>query len=197
MRAVSEHTGTTVVLRRGDVDTDQIIPAEYCKRLVKSGYDDVLFANWRADPGFVLNQPAAEAATILVAGHNFGTGSSREHAVWALRDWGFVAVVASSFGDIFRRNAWKNGLMAVEIPAGVLAELTDLAEADPGLPVTVDLVARELRAGPVRHGFPVDDQARMLLLNGLDDIGLTLAKDVDIRAYEQARPHWLPTVAAG
>ena len=192
MRAVSEHTGTTVVLRRGDVDTDQIIPAEYCKRLVKSGYDDVLFANWRADPGFVLNQPAAEAATILVAGHNFGTGSSREHAVWALRDWGFVAVVASSFGDIFRRNAFKNGLLAVELPGPVVAELADRVETQPALDITADLVACEVRAAGRRHPFTVEQRARRLLLEGLDDIAVTLAKEEAIRAYELSRDRLLP-----
>lgn len=132
MQPITEHTGRCVALRRSDVDTDQIIPAEFCKRLTKTGYEDTLFAGWRKDPGFVLNDPAHAGATVLVAGHNFGTGSSREHAVWALRDWGFRAVIASSFGDIFLRNAWKNGLLAVRLPEDVVADLADRADAASG-----------------------------------------------------------------
>ncbi|WJY37094.1 3-isopropylmalate dehydratase small subunit [Streptomyces sp. P9-2B-2] len=194
MKPLMEHTGYGVALRRSDVDTDQIVPAEYCKRLTKSGYADVLFAGWREDPAFVLNRPASLGASILVAGHNFGTGSSREHAVWALRDWGFAAVIASSFGDIFRRNAFKNGLLAVELPAPVVAELADLVDADPRSEITVDLVDLEVRAGGLRHGFAVDQRARWLLLEGLDEIAVTLVKDCAITTYERSRPGWLPNI---
>jgi 3-isopropylmalate/(R)-2-methylmalate dehydratase small subunit len=194
MEALTGHTGTCVALRRDDVDTDQIIPAQFCKRLTKSGYDDALFASWRKDPEFVLNRPERRDASVLVAGHNFGTGSSREHAVWALRDWGFAVVVASSFGDIFRRNALKNGLLAVELPEAVVAELADRADAGAAFSIEVDLEAQELRAGDLRHAFEVDEQARWLLLNGLDHIAVTLDKDAAIEAHERSRPRWLPSV---
>jgi 3-isopropylmalate/(R)-2-methylmalate dehydratase small subunit len=194
VKPLTEHTGYGVALRRGDVDTDQIIPAEYCKRLTKSGYADALFAGWRKDPGFVLNRPASSAASILVAGHNFGTGSSREHAVWALRDWGFVAVIASSFGDIFRRNAGKNGLLTVELPAPVVAELADMVEADSRAEITVDLAELDVRADGLCHGFDLDPRTRFLLLDGLDEIAVTLTKDDAITAYESARPNWLPRI---
>ena len=195
MKPLTEHTGRGVALRRSNVDTDQIIPSEFCKRLTKSGYADTLFAGWRADPEFVLNRPESSGASILLASHNFGTGSSREHAVWALRDWGFAVVVATSFGDIFRRNAFKNGLLAIELPEPAVAGLADRAEAGPGLEITVDLVACEIRAGRERHGFAVDDRARWLLLNGLDEISVTQARDDTISAYEGSRHHWLPRIA--
>ncbi|WP_280441979.1 3-isopropylmalate dehydratase small subunit [Nocardia brasiliensis] len=194
MKPLTEHVGRAIVLRRSNVDTDQIIPAEYCKRLTKSGYADVLFAGWRSDPDFVLDRPGSAGASILVAEHNFGTGSSREHAVWALRDWGFAVVVATSFGDIFRRNAFKNGLLAVELPADVVAGLYAAIEHDPRLPITVDLRHCEIRAGRLRHGFSVDARARRLLLDGLDEIAVTLERDDAISAYERARAYWLPTV---
>jgi 3-isopropylmalate/(R)-2-methylmalate dehydratase small subunit len=194
VRSLTEHTGRCVVLRRSDVDTDQIIPAEFCKRLTKSGYEDALFATWRQDPDFVLNRPEHAGASVLVAGHNFGTGSSREHAVWALRDGGFTVVIATSFGDIFRRNALKNGLLAVELPESFLAELADRAEADPGFELTVDLVTREVRAAGLRCHFAVDSRARRLLLEGLDDIAVTMNKDVAITAYERSRRPWLPRI---
>ncbi|CAM4519520.1 3-isopropylmalate dehydratase small subunit [Nocardia ninae] len=183
-----------MVLRRSDVDTDQIIPAEYCKRLTKSGYADALFAEWRTDPGFVLNQPNSAGASILLAGHNFGTGSSREHAVWALRDWGFVAVIATSFGDIFRRNAFKNGLLAVELPGEVVGRLADLVDHEPQLQLTVDLAGREVRAGGIRQAFTVDDRARRLLIEGLDEIAVTLERTDGIDAYERHRSYWLPSI---
>jgi 3-isopropylmalate/(R)-2-methylmalate dehydratase small subunit len=197
MQPITEHVGRGVALRRGDVDTDQIIPAEYCKRLTKSGYADTLFAHWRTDPAFLLNQPAAAGASVLVAAANFGTGSSREHAVWALRDWGFAAVVASSFGDIFQRNALKNGLLAVVLDEDAVAHLADRVEADPGTTITVDLERREVRAGARRWDFPIDDRARWLLLNGYDDIDVTLGRDELIGAYELGREPWLPTVGRG
>ncbi len=194
MKPLIEHVGRAVVLRRGNVDTDQIIPAEYCKRLTKSGYADVLFASWRTDPNFVLAQPAAAGASILIAQHNFGTGSSREHAVWALRDWGFVAVIASSFGDIFRRNAFKNGLLAVELPAEVVGSLADTIDRDPNAPIVVDLRQCELRLGRARHRFHVDARARRLLLSGLDEIAVTLEHGEAIGAYERTRAYWLPSI---
>ncbi|OZM73579.1 3-isopropylmalate dehydratase small subunit [Amycolatopsis antarctica] len=195
MEPLIQHTGRAIALRRGDVDTDQIIPAEFCKRLTKSGYEDTLFVTWREDPEFPLNDPRRAGASVLIGAHNFGTGSSREHAVWALRDWGFAVVVASSFGDIFRRNAFKNGLLAVELPEEVVAELADRADADPAFEITVDLDSRELRADGLRHGFEVDRRARRLLLEGLDDIAVTLGKDGLIADYERARHSWLPRLA--
>src|SRR5579863_543975 len=147
------HVGRGVPLRRSDVDTDQIIPASYLKRVSRTGFGDGLFAAWREDPGFVLNQPAYAGATILVAGNNFGTGSSREHAVWALADYGFRVVIAPRFGDIFRNNATKAGLLPVRLPAGAVAALPDAVEADPAAQSTVGLDAREVRLGPLREPF--------------------------------------------
>ncbi|MBP2336014.1 3-isopropylmalate dehydratase small subunit [Saccharothrix coeruleofusca] len=191
------HTGRAVVLARDDVDTDQITPAQFCKRLTKHGYEDALFAGWRGQPGFPLDQPHLRDASVLVAGNNFGTGSSREHAVWALRDWGFVAVIAISFGDIFRRNALKNGLLAISLPEADVAALSKAAETDPDLPVTVDLEECEVRAGELRRRFDVDSHARYLLLNGLDDIALTEQQDEDISRYERGRKPWLPSLRPG
>jgi len=194
MKPFTTHEGTCVVLRRDHVDTDQIVPAAFCKRLTKTGYDDALFATWRTDPAFVLNQPRARHASILLAGSDFGTGSSREHAVWALRDWGFVAVIARSFGDIFRRSAFRNGLLAVQLPAGELTELTDALDTAPAATVTVDLVAREVRHGPRRYGFTVDERSRRALLDGTDAIAVTLSRQAQISAYESRRRPWLPTL---
>jgi 3-isopropylmalate/(R)-2-methylmalate dehydratase small subunit len=197
MQPFTEHVGRGVALRRSDVDTDQIIPAEYCKRLTKSGYADTLFAQWRTEPDFVLNRPAAVGASVLVAGPNFGTGSSREHAVWALRDWGFAAVVAPSFGDIFQRNALKNGLLAVAVDESAVAYLTEGVEADPAFLITVDIAGREVRAGDRSWAFGIDDRARWLLLNGYDDIDVTLGHDELIGDYERGRERWLPAVRRG
>jgi 3-isopropylmalate/(R)-2-methylmalate dehydratase small subunit len=194
MEPLQQHSGRGVAFRYDDVDTDQIIPAEYCKRLSKSGYADALFANWRKEPGFVLNEANRADASVLVAGHNFGTGSSREHAVWALRDWGFKVVIASSFGDIFLRNAFKNGLLAVTLAADIVALLADQVDADPALAITADLVETTLRAGQQQWPFPVDSRARWLLLNGLDDVAVTLSKQDAIAGYEQSRQPWLPSV---
>lgn len=197
MIPMTDHTGAAVTLRRSDVDTDQIIPAAFCKRLTKTGYADALFAQWRTEPDFPLNGPGATGASILVAGHNFGTGSSREHAVWALRDGGFAAVVAGSFGDIFLRNAWKNGLMAVQLDPAELAWLSDLVDADADARLTIDLVGCEVRAGRRRFAFTVDERARWLLLNGRDDIDVTLDLAPAVSAYERTRPHWLPRLHRG
>ncbi|MFD9698284.1 3-isopropylmalate dehydratase small subunit [Lentzea sp. NPDC059081] len=191
------HTGRAMTIRRDDIDTDQIIPAEFCKRLTKHGYDDGLFAGWRGQPGFPLDQPHLREATVLVAGSNFGTGSSREHAVWALRDWGFKAVVAASFGDIFRRNALTNGLLPVALSKGDVATLSAAVDADPGLEITIDLVERELRVTGARWSFDVDERARHLLLTGLDDIGLTEQQEEQIARYELTRSPWFPTLRPG
>ena len=195
MKPLTAHTGRAVVLRRSDVDTDQICPAKYCKRITKSGYDDALFSRWReSDPEFPLNRPGADGATVLLSGQRFGTGSSREHAVWALRDWGLAAVVAESFGDIFRRNALKNGLLAIVLDAAAIADLMAWAEADPELEITVDLQACQVRAKGAAWGFEIDERARWLLLNGLDDIEDTLRNAEDIARYESRRAEWLPTI---
>jgi 3-isopropylmalate/(R)-2-methylmalate dehydratase small subunit len=189
------HTGTAVPRRRANVDTDQIIPAEYLKRVTRTGFADGLFNAWRGDPAFVLNQEAYAGATILVAGPEFGTGSSREHAVWALQDWGFRAVVAPRFGDIFRGNSLKGGLLPVELPVEAVTELWDTIEADPKVSVTVDLESRKVVVGQRSWDFPLDDFSRWRLLEGLDDIGLTLRHEASIDAFEGTREAWLPVVS--
>jgi 3-isopropylmalate/(R)-2-methylmalate dehydratase small subunit len=195
MEKFTVHTGTAVPLRRSNVDTDQIIPAVYLKRVTRSGFEDGLFRSWReADPKFALNDEAYQGATILVAGSEFGTGSSREHAVWALRDWGFRVVIAASFGDIFRGNALKEGLLPVELETAAVEALWDAVELDPEVQVTVDLSAREVRAAGLTWAFPLDDFSRWRLLEGLDDIGLTLRHELEIGAYEARRPAFKPTV---
>ncbi|HWH27564.1 MAG TPA: 3-isopropylmalate dehydratase small subunit [Mycobacteriales bacterium] len=198
MEPFTTHTGTAVALRRSDVDTDQIIPSDWLKRVERTGFGAGLFSEWREDPDFVLNRPEHAGASVLVAGENFGTGSSREHAVWALQDYGFRAVVSPRFADIFRSNSLKGGLLPVQLPADVVARLQDLVEADPTTPVTVDLGARELRAGSgsgvLRAPFELDDFTRWRLMEGLDDIGLTLRHDDAIADYEARRPAHLPSV---
>jgi 3-isopropylmalate/(R)-2-methylmalate dehydratase small subunit len=191
--AFTTHTGTAVALRRSDVDTDQIIPSDWLKRVERTGFGAGLFSEWREDPSFVLNQPQHAGASVLVAGENFGTGSSREHAVWALQDFGFRAVVSPRFADIFRSNSLKGGLLPVQLPADLVARLQDLVDADPALPVTVDLGARELRAGDLVAPFELDDFTRWRLMEGLDDIGLTLRHADDVAAFERSRPDFLPT----
>jgi 3-isopropylmalate/(R)-2-methylmalate dehydratase small subunit len=192
------HTGRAVPLRRSNVDTDQIIPAVYLKRVTREGFGDGLFAAWREDPSFVLNQPRYTGATILVAGPDFGTGSSREHAVWALLDYGFRAVIAPRFGDIFRTNATKAGLLPVVLPEKAVALIQDAAEAEPPAEVTVDLAGREVRmaggglAGPLAEPFEIDNYTRWRLMEGLDDVSLTLRHEAVIAAFEAARPAWLP-----
>ena len=187
------HTGTAVPLRRSDVDTDQIIPSDWLKRVERTGFGDGLFSEWREDPAFVLNAPERKGATVLLAGENFGTGSSREHAVWALTDFGFRAVISSRFADIFRGNSLKGGLLPVQLPADVVAALMALVEADPKAVVTVDLEAREVRAEGITTSFDLDDFTRWRLMEGLDEIGLTLRHDEDITAFEKNRPSWKPT----
>ena len=191
------HTGRVLPLRRSNVDTDQIIPAEYLKRVSRAGFGDGLFAAWREDPSFVLNQPAYDGATVLVAGTDFGIGSSREHAVWALVDYGFRVVIAPRFGDIFRSNSTKAGLLPVVLPEETVAALQDAVEKDPATGITVDLEAREVRhAGAgVQVPFQIDDYTRWRLMEGLDDIGLTLRHADDITTFETSRPSWLPVTA--
>ncbi|MDL9980024.1 3-isopropylmalate dehydratase small subunit [Microbacterium candidum] len=186
------HTGVAVPLRRSAVDTDQIIPAVYLKRVTKTGFDDALFASWRQDPEFILNQDAYRSGSILVAGPDFGTGSSREHAVWALRDYGFRVVLSPRFADIFRGNAGKQGLLAGVISEADVERLWAAIEAQPGVEMTVDLEAREAVLGDIRVPFEIDDYTRWRLLEGLDDIGLTLRNEDRIAAYEARRESWRP-----
>jgi 3-isopropylmalate/(R)-2-methylmalate dehydratase small subunit len=192
MEAFISHTGTAAPLRRSNVDTDQIIPAEYLKRITRHGFEDGLFAAWRRDPEFVLNQPEFAHATILVAGPDFGTGSSREHAVWALQDFGFKAVLSSRFADIFRGNSGKGGLLTAQVDQEVIERLWEAIESNPTLQVTVDLQAREVRAGEITATFDVDDYVRWRLLEGLDDIGITMQHADEISAFENHRPSFMP-----
>jgi 3-isopropylmalate/(R)-2-methylmalate dehydratase small subunit len=188
------HSGKVMPLRRSDVDTDQIIPAVYLKRVTRTGFEDGLFSAWRDDPSFVLNNAAHSGATILVAGPNFGTGSSRQHAVWALRDWGFKVVIASRFGEIFRGNALKEGLLPVQLDQKAIEALWDLGDSEPEKEITVDLGDRQVRVDDAVWPFPIDDFSRWRLMEGLDDIGLTLRHEADITAYEKTRPEFKPAV---
>lgn len=194
MDAFVTHTGTAAPLRRSNVDTDQIIPAEYLKRITRHGFEDALFASWRNDPEFVLNRPDYQGVSILVAGPDFGTGSSREHAVWALQDFGFTVVLSSRFADIFRGNSGKGGLLAAQVPQEDIERIWEIIENDPKTPVTVDLESKTVSVGAFVCGFDVDDYVRWRLLNGLDDIGLTLQHQAEIDSYEAARPLFKPTV---
>ncbi|MFH9981371.1 3-isopropylmalate dehydratase small subunit [Streptomyces sp. NPDC017179] len=192
MEAFTTHTGRAVPLRRSNVDTDQIIPAHWLKKVTRDGFEDGLFEAWRKDPGFVLNHPERDGATVLVAGPDFGTGSSREHAVWALQNHGFKTVISSRFADIFRGNSLKNGLLTVVLDQKVVDALWELTEKDPQAEVTVDLVAREVRAEGITASFELDENSRWRLLNGLDDISITLRNETDIAAYEAKRPAFKP-----
>jgi len=192
MDPITTHTGRAVALRRSDVDTDQIIPAVYLKRVTRTGFEDGLFAAWRADPEFVLNRPESAGATVLVAGPNFGTGSSREHAVWALRDHGFRVVVSSGFADIFRGNAGKGGLVTAQVRQRDVDDLWDAVDADPEVEVTVDLAGRTVTWGDRAVGFEIDDYTRWRLMQGLDDVDLTLRHVSDVQVFESQRPSWLP-----
>ncbi|MFI6298091.1 3-isopropylmalate dehydratase small subunit [Nonomuraea sp. NPDC050790] len=193
MDAFTTHTGTAVPLRRSNVDTDQIIPAVWLKQVSRTGFEKGLFSAWREDPSFVLNNPVYDGATILLAGPDFGTGSSREHAVWAIQQYGFRVVVAARFGDIFRNNSTKMGLLPVVLEAKVVEELQAAVEADPTTRITVDLGEREVRLGQDAWSFEIDDYTRWRLMEGLDDIGLTLRHADDIATYENGRQPWLPT----
>ncbi len=197
MEKFTAHTGVGVPLRRSNVDTDQIIPASYLKRVTRTGFEDGLFAAWRNDPTFVLNLQPYAAGSVLVAGPDFGTGSSREHAVWALQNYGFRAVVSPRFADIFRGNSGKAGLVAAQVDEKVVQRLWDLLEREPGTEVTVDLESRTVVAGEgpdrVEDSFDIDDYTRWRLLEGLDDIGITLSHETDISTYEHQRPGFKPT----
>jgi 3-isopropylmalate/(R)-2-methylmalate dehydratase small subunit len=198
MNPVRVVQGTAVPLDRSDVDTDQIIPAEWLKRVERTGFGRGLFSTWRDDRDFVLNDERYAGATVLVGGPNFGTGSSREHAVWAIMDYGFAAVVSPRFGDIFRNNATKNGLVPVVVPAEVGEALMRAVEADPGLEITIDVERRTLAAlaAGIECDFPLDDATRERFLEGLDDIGITLRDAAAIDAFEARRPDWLPSAGA-
>ena len=190
------HTGVGAPLRRSNVDTDQIIPAVYLKRVTRSGFEDGLFSAWRQDPDFVLNREGFKDATVLVAGPDFGTGSSREHAVWALQNYGFKVVLSARFADIFRSNSGKAGLLAAQVAEKTIERLWDYLEANPGATVSVDLESRTLRAGEgedaIEDSFQIDDYTRWRLLEGLDDIGITLSHEDDIEAYESRRLSFKP-----
>jgi len=198
MEPVHIVSGTAVPLDRSDVDTDQIIPSDWLKRVERTGFGQGLFSEWRDERSFVLNQPQYAGATILVAGPRFGTGSSREHAVWALTDYGFQAVISPRFGDIFRNNATKSGLLPIQVEPEVGAALLRAVEADPGLEITIDVERSTLSApaAGIEATFPLDESTRYRLLNGLDDIGLTLLHVDAIDGYESGRADWLPTVTA-
>ncbi len=189
-------TGVGAPLRRSNVDTDQIVPAEYLKRVTRTGFADGCFASWRKDPSFILNQPAFARAQVLVAGPDFGTGSSREHAVWALQDFGFHAVISSRFADIFRGNSAKTGLVAAQVEQDGVEQLWKLLEANPGVAITVDLEHRVVQCESVVLPFEIDEYTRWRLLEGLDDIGLTLRHADEIDAFEAARPSFKPTTTA-
>jgi len=195
MEAVTVVTGTAVPLDRSDVDTDQIIPSDWLKRVERTGFGAGLFSEWRDDRDFVLNAEQYAGASILVGGPNFGTGSSREHAVWAIMDYGFRAVISPRFADIFRNNCTKNGLVPVQVDAETGERLLRAIEADPSLELTIDVAARTLSAPAVgiEVEFPLDDATRERFLHGLDDIAITLAYDADITRFEAARPAWKPT----
>ena len=195
MEKFTVHTGVGVPLRRSNVDTDQIIPAEYLKRVTRNGFEDGLFAAWRGDETFVLNHPALRSGSVLVAGPDFGTGSSREHAVWALKDYGFRAVLSSRFADIFRGNSGKQGLLTGELAQDDIELISRMLENEPGTEVTVDLQAREVRCVDIVAPMQVDDYTRWRLLEGLDDVALTLRHVDEIAAYESRRPLHLPRTA--
>jgi 3-isopropylmalate/(R)-2-methylmalate dehydratase small subunit len=194
MKAFHTHTGIGVPLRRSNVDTDQIIPAVYLKRVTRTGFEDGLFAAWRTDPAFILNLSPFDQGSVLVAGPDFGTGSSREHAVWALMDYGFRVVISSRFADIFRGNSGKAGLLAAEVSQDDVELLWKLIEQNPGLEITVNLQDRTITAGTVVVPFNIDDYTAWRLLEGLDDIGLTLRKRDEIEEFEAARPTWKPRI---
>jgi 3-isopropylmalate/(R)-2-methylmalate dehydratase small subunit len=193
MEAFTAHTGRAVPLRRSNVDTDQIIPAHWLKKVTRDGFEDGLFEAWRKDPEFVLNKPERAGASVLVAGPDFGTGSSREHAVWALQNYGFKTVLSSRFADIFRGNSLKNGLLTVVLPQETVDRLWELVEKDPTAEITVDLQDRQVRAEGITVDFELDENARWRLLNGLDDISITLQNEPEIAAYESSRPAFKPS----
>ncbi|WP_043445904.1 MULTISPECIES: 3-isopropylmalate dehydratase small subunit [Arthrobacter] len=193
MDKITTHTGIGVPLRQSNIDTDQIIPAVYLKRITRTGFEDALFAGWRKDEDFILNREPYSRGSVLVAGPDFGTGSSREHAVWALKDYGFRAVLSSRFADIFRGNSGKQGLVAAQVAQDDIELIWKVLENEPGATVTVDLQARMVQCGSVSAPFQLDDYTRWRLLEGLDDIGLTLRQEEHITAFEARRPSHKPT----
>ena len=193
MEKFTTHTGIAAPLKRSNVDTDQIIPAVFLKRVTKTGFEDALFHGWRQDPDFVLNQPAYAGASVLVAGPDFGTGSSREHAVWALRDFGFKVVLSPRFADIFRGNSGKQGLLAAQVEEAEVERIWEALEADPSAKLTVSLEDRKISVGELQVDFQIDDYTRWRLLEGLDDISLTLQNEQAITDFEATRPAWMPT----
>ena len=192
MEKVNHIHGVAVPLRRSNVDTDQIIPAVFLKRITKTGYDDALFAAWRQDPAFILNQPEYASPSVLVTGPDFGTGSSREHAVWALRDFGFKAVLSPKFGDIFRGNAGKQGLLAAQLSEQDIEEIWATLEASPGMAIDISLENQTVTVGAKTFTFDIDEYTRWRLLEGYDDIALTLRNEAAITDFEKQRPNWMP-----
>ena len=197
MQAITTHTGVGIPLRRSNVDTDQIIPAVYLKRITRTGFEDGLFAAWRSDPAFILNQPVFAAGSVLVAGPDFGTGSSREHAVWALSDYGIRVVISSRFADIFRGNAGKGGLVAAQVAQDDVELIWKALENAPGSEVTVDLESQTVSVGALVVPFQIDSYTRWRLLEGLDDISLSLRHEQEITTFEQSRPSFLPKTRIG
>jgi 3-isopropylmalate/(R)-2-methylmalate dehydratase small subunit len=193
MEKFTTFTATAAPLKRSNVDTDQIIPAVFLKRVTKTGFEDALFYHWRQDPEFVLNQPEFQHAEILIAGPDFGTGSSREHAVWALRDYGFKVVISPRFADIFRGNSSKQGLVAAQVDEPEVERIWQILDEQPGTPVTVSLEERTVSVGELTVPFQIDEYARWRLMEGLDDISLTLRNEEAISAFESKRPSWMPT----
>ncbi len=194
MEPVQRVSGKALPLGWDDVDTDQIVPSDALKRIERTGFGQFLFSQWREDPEFVLNKPEHEGAVVLIAGHNFGSGSSREHAPWAIQDYGFGAVIAPSFADIFKNNCAKIGLLAIELPEEAVQRLLDAVRDDPETLITVELTERTVTAPDVRETFEMDDFTRQRLMEGLDDISLTLTHEDDLQAYEKTRPSYLPKV---
>lgn len=192
MEKFTSHTGIGVPLQRSNVDTDQIIPAVYLKRIARTGFEDGLFASWRKDEDFILNQPGYKDGSVLVVGPDFGTGSSREHAVWALQNYGFKVVIGSRFGEIFRNNAGKAGLLIALVPQETVDALWEYTKANPGAQISVDLPSQTITAGEDSYGFEIDEYTKHRLLNGLDDIAITLTHEDDIAAFEKNRPSWKP-----
>ncbi|MGO1544015.1 MAG: 3-isopropylmalate dehydratase small subunit [Gulosibacter sp.] len=192
MEKINNIVGPAVPLRRSNVDTDQIIPAVFLKRVTKTGFEDALFSSWRQDPDFILNQPAYANPKVLVVGHDFGTGSSREHAVWALKDFGFRAVFGSRFGEIFRGNSGKQGLLVGVLKEDEIEQLWQAIEANPGVEAQVSLENKTVSIGDVSFSFEIDDYTRWRLMEGLDDIALTLRDEDAITAFERSRPAWMP-----
>jgi len=194
MNKFTTHTGIAVPMRISNIDTDQIISSAHLKRITRTGFEDALFEDWRRDPEFVMNKPEYRGASVLIAGANFGIGSSREHAVWALMDYGFKVVISSQFADIFRGNSGKAGLLTIQVNQDFVEKLWTQIETEPATKVSVDLVEREIRCGSLVVPFQIDDYTRWRFLEGLDDIGITLSHAGDIAVYAASRPVWMPTV---